>query len=334
MNMDKYNHRERVQMILAGETPDRFAASFWRHFYHLEHHAEGTIEAMVGFQKMFDWDFMKLNPRAEYHVQGWGQELDYSHHEHAKHTKKTFPVTSVDDWARIQPLPLSSPPLAEHLKVVAGIRKALGKELPILMTVFTPLSVAGRMVEDRQTLVDHLSNHPDKVEPALDAIGRTFAAFASELRNAGADGLFYATTHWASADLLTWKEYERFGVPFDLKVIEATEESALNLLHICASNNYLAQLSKLDYHSGMFNWDSCDPTNLPLDRAYDQFPHRTLVGGIDQNGWLKHSNPDEIKYQIDRLKGEHDSSRLIIGPGCSMPPEVPMENLRVIRDNL
>jgi len=332
--MDKYNHRERFQMILAGESPDRFAASFWRHFYHMEHHAEGTIEAMVGFQKMFDWDFMKLNPRAEYHVQGWGQELAYSHDEFTKHTKKNFSVTTPDDWARIKPLPLTSPPLAEHLKVVAGIRKAVGKELPILMTVFTPLSVAGRMVENRQTLVDHLRHHPDKVEPALAAIAATFALFAVELRNAGADGLFYATTHWASADMVTWEEYQRFGVPYDLKVIEAIDDEATNLLHVCASHNYLEELSRIDYRSHLFNWDSSDPTNLPLDKAYDRLPHHTLVGGVDQTGWLKLGNPEEIGHQIDRLEGEHDSSRLIIGPGCSMPPEVPMDNLRAIREKL
>lgn len=332
--MDKYSHRERCQMIMAGEPPDRFASSFWRHFYHMEHHAEGTIEAMVGFQKMFDWDFMKLNPRAEYHVQPWGQQLDYSHHEYTKHTKKNFPVTTVDDWANIRPLDMNSPALAEHLKVVAGIRKAVGKDLPILMTVFTPLSVAGRMVSDRQTLVDHLRSHPDKVVPVLEAICQTFTAYASELRNAGADGLFYATTHWASADLLTWEEYECFGVPYDLKVVEATEEDAINLLHVCASNNYLRKLARIGYNCQLVNWDSCDPTNVPLDIACDEIPGKTLVGSVDHSGWLKHSNPEEISYQIDKIKSDHDSSRLIIGPGCSIPPEVPMENLRAIRDRL
>jgi len=70
--MDKYSHRDRLEMILAGEKPDRFAASFWRHFFHMEHHAEGTAEAMVSFQKRFDWDFIKINPRADYHVEDRG----------------------------------------------------------------------------------------------------------------------------------------------------------------------------------------------------------------------------------------------------------------------
>jgi len=27
-------------MIIAGEKPDRHAASCWRHFFHMEHHAD------------------------------------------------------------------------------------------------------------------------------------------------------------------------------------------------------------------------------------------------------------------------------------------------------
>jgi uroporphyrinogen decarboxylase len=332
--MDKYSHRERLQLILAGEQPDRFAVSFWRHFYHMEHHAEGTAEAMLAFQKRFDWDFIKINPRAEYHVEDWGLQLEWSHDEFTKHKKLRYPVTTVDDWNRIEPLKLSAPVLAEHLHVVSLVHKGVGKEVPILMTVFTPLSIAGRMVPQQQTLVEHLRRHPDKVEQALRAITETFKEYVTELRNAGADGIFYATTHWASGDLLTWEEYRRFGVPYDLEVVKATEEDAINLLHVCASHNYLKELAEIDYHCRLYNWDSDDPTNLPLDRAYDLLKGKALVGGVDQRGWLLKSSADEVGAQIEKLKAKHDPSRLIIGPGCSIPPETPMENLQAIRDRL
>ncbi len=332
--MEKYSHRERIQMIIAGEKPDRFAASFWRHFFHMEHHADGTIESTVWFQKEFDWDFVKLNPRADYHTQGWGLHLEYSRKEFSKHIKSAFPISGIDDWSKIKTLPLTSPPLAEHLKVILNIRKQLGKELPILMTVFTPLAIAGRLVADRQTLMDHLRTDPEKVEPALQAITETFTAFVSECRNAGADGIFYATTHWASSDMMTMDEYRRFGVPYDLEVIRAAEYDALNLLHVCESNNYLRELCDLDYRCQLANWDCCDPTNLPMDLAVDQLKGMALVGGVDHNGWLLHARPQEIRYQIDRIKSDHDPSRLIIGPGCAIPPEVPMDNLRAIRERL
>ena len=78
-------------MIFAGEKPDRFAASFWRHFFHKEHHAEGTAEAMLDFQERFDWDFMKINPRADYHVEGWGLKQEWSPRRIQKTHQVQFP---------------------------------------------------------------------------------------------------------------------------------------------------------------------------------------------------------------------------------------------------
>jgi uroporphyrinogen decarboxylase len=332
--MESYSHRERIQMIIAGEEPDRYAASFWRHFFHMEHHAEGTAEAMLAFQKEFDWDFMKINPRADYHVEDWGLKQEWSHDEFKKHRKSNFPVKVADDWANLKPLSPTAGVLAEHLKVVSMIRKKSDRELPILMTVFTPLAIAGRMVEDDATLVEHIRKHPEKVHKGLRTITDTFKKFTSELRNAGADGLFYATTQWASADTITWDEYQEFGVPYDLEVIEAAEPDALNLLHVCSSSNYLKEIAALDYHAQLYNWDSDDPTNLPLDKADDLLKDKVMVGGVDRHGWLLHAQPDEIGYKIDMIKEAHSKTRLIIGPGCSIPPEVPFANLHAVREKL
>jgi len=332
--VEKYSHRDRLQVILAGQRPDRFAASFWRHFFHLEHTAEGTADAMHRFQKEFDWDFMKVNPRADYHVQDWGVKLRYSNKELENHVKLSFPISSAEDWADLRPLPLTAPVLAEHLKLVSLLRNRCGRDLPILMTVFTPLSVAGRMVADHQTLVSHMRSRPEQIHAALRVITDTFVKFVSELRNAGADGLFFATTHWASADLLTWEEYEEFGVPYDLDVVRAAEADAINLFHVCGSNNYLLRLAKLPYPAGMINWDSSDPTNLPLDKALELIPDKTLVGGVDYRGWLRRSRPDEMPHFIRELKRQFDPAKLIIAPGCAVEPGTDMNNLRAIRQQL
>jgi uroporphyrinogen decarboxylase len=172
------------------------------------------------------------------------------------------------------------------------------------------------------------------VEGALRAITETYRNYASELRNAGADGLFYATTHWASYDRLTWEEYQRFGVPWDLKVLEGTESDAINLLHVCASNNFLKELTKFDYRPQMVNWDTSDPTNPPLDMAYDIWKDAALVGGVDHTGWLLRSQPNEMPYFIDQLKRDHNPARVIIGPGCAVEPETNMDNLKAIRERL
>jgi uroporphyrinogen decarboxylase len=190
------------------------------------------------------------------------------------------------------------------------------------------------MVGDDNLLVEHLRHQPDKIHQALRAITDTFIKFVQELRHAGADGIFFATTQWASSNLITWNEYEEFGVPYDLEVIKATEKDALNLFHVCSSNNYLNQLAKIDYNCRMYNWDGDEPTNYPLDKCYDLLNGKTLVGGVDHSGWLLKSEPEEIPFQMQRIKKYLDPRRVIIGPGCSIAPEVSKENLRIIRDNL
>jgi uroporphyrinogen decarboxylase len=229
---------------------------------------------------------------------------------------------------------MSASVLAEHLRVVSMIRRKADRELPILMTVFTPLAIAGRMVEKRETLVEHFRKAPELVEMGLRAITETFTRFVSELRNAGADGLFFATTQWASSDTITWDEYQRFGIPYDLEIIRAAEADALNILHICHSNNFLQELAEQKYNIRLYNWDASDPTNLPLDKADSLMKDKIMIGGIDHNGWLLHSEPSEIRYKIDEIRERFKPNRLILGPGCSIPPEISFANLHAIRETL
>lgn len=63
---------ERLRAALKGQDVDRVPVSMWRHFFAKETSAESLAEAMIGFQSRFDWDFMKVNPRASYHVEDWG----------------------------------------------------------------------------------------------------------------------------------------------------------------------------------------------------------------------------------------------------------------------
>ena len=329
---NKYSHRERLEMILAGQRPDRAAASIWRHFYHREATGEMLVEAMLAYQQEYDWDFMKINPRASYHVEDWGNTLEWSTDELLNHRKLEFAVKTYDDWNKIDSLPPTSPVLGDHLRAIGAIRRRVGAELPLFMTVFSPLSVARYLVGDNEKLLHHLKAVPDRLLGALDRITETFERYAAEIRNAGADGLFFATTHWASATMLSRDEYEKFGRPFDLRVIRAAGGDALNLLHVCAGRNYLMEL--IDYPARLVNWDMHDPTNIPLDKGFDLAGDKVVVGGLDNNGWLRHSRPDEIRHEIARIKETTSGNKFIFGPGCTIRPDIPPENIRAVRDSL
>jgi uroporphyrinogen decarboxylase len=272
---DKYSHRERIEMIMAGETPDRFAASIWRHFFHLELSAENLAKAMLDYQDKYDWDFMKINPRASYHVEDWGCTLEWSDDESQRHRHIDYAVKGADDWLTLEVLSPESPVLAEHLMAIKRIKEKCDPELPLFMTVFTPLSIAHRLVGDENKMVEFIGQSSEDVLKGLETITRTFEKYAAEIRNAGADGLFFATTAWASSDLVLREQYDKFGRPFDLRILKAAGDDALNILHVCASNNYLMEL--LDYPAPLVNWDCSDPTNIPLDKSYAMIGDKTVL---------------------------------------------------------
>ena len=72
------NRRDRVWAALAGEPVDRPPVSFWGHVYHRESSARDLVDATLEFQRAYDWDWVKLNPRKHYHVEPWDVRYRYS----------------------------------------------------------------------------------------------------------------------------------------------------------------------------------------------------------------------------------------------------------------
>ena len=58
------NKIERVDAALKGAAVDRAPISFWGHSYLKEWSAEELAEAMLANYRTYDWDYMKVNPRA------------------------------------------------------------------------------------------------------------------------------------------------------------------------------------------------------------------------------------------------------------------------------
>ncbi len=329
---DKFSPRERLEMIIKGEKPDRFAASLWRHFFHLESSAEKMAEAMIDYQNRYNWDFMKINPRASFHTEDWGNTFDWSVDQFTNHKHIEYAINEPDDWDKIDILPPTAPVLADHLKAISIIRKKCGPDLPLLMTIFNPVGIARRLVGDRAKFMEQLHNFPEKVTGAIERITQTFENYVPEIINAGADGLFFATLDLASVNAMPYEQYNKFGRPYDLRTLKAAGNSALNLLHVCAGRNYLKALS--DYPVDMINWNNFDPTNINLEDSFEFMGDKTVVGGLDHLGWLLNGTPDDVKNEMNKIKEQMSGKRFIFGPGCTIDARIPHENIKAVIDNL
>lgn len=326
---DNSVHWERIRAAVHGQTPARVPYSFWRHFYDMETTAQGLAEAMVAWLRSYDFDFLKINPRAEYHAEAWDAKFQYSTDREVRHRRISYPIHSRHDWHRIQPLRPTHGSLGEQLQAVKLIARQLGPDRPIIETVFSPLSVAADLTESDEAMLTFLREDPDLVHGALQAIAETFAAFVTEVLNAGAHGIFFATTTWARKDILTLEEYNRFGRQYDLKVLAAASGASFNLLHVCGPRSYLVELS--DYPVHAINWAATEPSNPKLWQF--KAPGKASVGGIS-NKALTVTSPNTILAEAKELLKRTGGKGIIIAGDCSIPVNSRDTNLKALYDYL
>src|SRR5579885_3361473 len=98
------NKIERVNAAVRGQPVDRVPASVWGHDYLREWTPEGVAQAMLENYHAYDWDYMKFNPRASYHVEDWGAKLEPSGNANQGPRFISIPVQEAGDWRRLRPL--------------------------------------------------------------------------------------------------------------------------------------------------------------------------------------------------------------------------------------
>ena len=321
--------RERVWAALRGADLDRPPVSFWGHVYHRESSARELVDATLEQARAYDWDWIKLNPRKHYHVEPWGVSYRYSGRVNEKPTLAEWPVHEAKDWAKIDPVPHDRGALGEQIEAVRLLRRELGDDRPIVATVFTPLAVLAEMVEHPADLKQHMGSDPARVRRALEAVTTTYERLAPALLDAGADGIYFATTDWASRDVMSPAEYNEWGRPFDLRVLATARSAPFNVLHVCKRKNLLLELA--DYPVAAFSWDATDSTNPSLADGLARLPG-AVMGGISQEGALLDARPDAALAEFRRGLQSTHGRRWLVAPGCSIPPAVPASNLHAIAD--
>lgn len=325
---DKMTKSERVLATIQSKEVDRPAISMWRHFYKEEQSVNTLADALLAFQKRFDWDFLKVNPRANFMVEDWGVRNRYSADPFKAPDTTDWPVKKAADWDKIQPPDIHKGVLGQHLELLRLIAKGLKGQTPFIMTLFTPLSIAGRLTGSDEAMLKFMQEQPDTVHKVLDIVTETYTRFAKECLNIGAWGFFYATTHWGTYDRLTDAQYNEFGRPYDLKLLKSMSQGRFNVLHVCSSRNMLKALA--DYPVYAFNWDTQDPTNVWLKEGR-QITGKAVIGGIGHKTTLVKGTPKQVADEVGKAKKELGNKGWMVGTGCTYPPEAPEANVMAAR---
>lgn len=317
--------RERVYASLAGEDVDRVPVSAWWHDFPREWTAQSLAEASIEAYEAYGWDWVKLNPRATFYGEAWGAK--YEPNDDRQPTLASPAFTSAAEISKLRAVDMRKKELADQIESVKLVAKKLKGEAPLVQTVFSPLACLSIAAGSTRFIKRMIREEPDAVLTALDSITETMTAFSQACLKVGAEGIFFATVEWGSADVMSWDEYDRFARPYDLRVLEAIKDAPFNVLHVCQSNNHLMQM--LDYPVAAFNWATQDTTN-PSPAEVLSSTNGAVIGGASHDTVLPGGSPAEVVKEAHRSILESGSGRFLLSPGCAIPPTTPEKNLRAL----
>jgi uroporphyrinogen decarboxylase len=319
---------ERVNAAVRGEPVDRVPASLWGHSYLREWSPEDVAQAMLENYHAHDWDYMKFNPRASYHVEDWGAKLQPSGDANRGPGFTYTPVQEQGDWRRLRLLDPNRGALGEQLQALRLIRDDLKGQAYCIHTIFSPLSVAKYLVGNRfEPVQTSIEDNPGALRQALEVITETFIAYAQATLEAGASGIFYATTGWASTDRLKEDQYRAFGVDYDLRVIDAFKHASFNVLHNCGQRIMFDLLA--DYPMHAISWAANLPGNPDLAEGKTRTT-RAVMGGISEKTTLLNGSPQQVADEAHAALELTVGRRFLLAPGCSIPPAAPKANLEAV----
>ena len=307
------NHWERLDAAIAGKQIDHVPVSLWRHFPVIDHEPEGLAGAMVRWQQTYDFDLVKFMPSGTYGVEDWGAETAYLNSPIGTRTVTRFGLTAAEQWPDLPRLSPGEGRLGKEVKAIALAAEALKGEVPILQTLFSPLTIAVKLAGER-TFAD-LRRHPDLLEAGLLTIAATTIDFARACLAAGAHGLFFSTQvgTWRS---LNAAEHARFGATFDRRVLDAIAgDLRFTMLHLHGNDVMFDEL--LAYPANMVNWHD-RRGELSLADAAKKFGG-LLAGGLNEDITLPQGPAEAIAAEVRDAIAQTGGRRLMIAPGCVIP---------------
>ena len=319
MAQRQMTHWERIDAAVGGEEVDRTPVSMWRHHPVIDRDPVRLAEVMVQWQQRYDFDLVKFMPSGTYSVEDWGAMSEYRNAPNGTRIIAVPGITSIEQWGKLKRLSPTEGRMGLELHALRLAADALKSEVPVLQTVFSPLTSAFKLAGER--VFEHLRRAPDAFEEGLAVIAETTLGFVKESLRAGAHGVFFAT-QCATFNLLSAEEYRRFGTRYDRLVLDAVlGEARYVMLHMHGSRVMFEELK--GYPANIWNWHDRDG-ELSLSEGLSEFSGM-LVGGISEHRTLLTGTSADIKEEVREAVAQSKGRRLMIGPGCVLPMAIAPE---------
>ena len=236
-------------------------------------------------------------------------------------------VPDLESWHSLSLV--NSKALDDQIEAIRIVARELGPDIPVIQTVFSPITVGGYLVgKSKSRVVRELRKHPEVVRPALDKVAQALVDFSRRSVEAGAAGIFFAISGYASKDAMPEAVYRQLVLPYDFGMLDQLPRSAwFNTVHLCGSNLNFALAH--DLPAQVVSWSVHNEGNPSLVEG-KQISGRPVMGGLDQRSTLIYGPRPKIEAEARGAIAETGGRGLFLAPGCSVPPRVRDANLEAV----
>ncbi len=306
--MKSMTRLERFEAAVRGEEVDRLPASVWLHFASEHLPGRKVAELHVEFAKAYGWDYLKVMNDYRYPLPGLNE------------------VQRESDLQRFSPVGMTEQAFHEQLVCLRELRAAVGPDMPLIETLFNPLQTLVRATG--VNVAQLVFAHPQAGHNALDAITETLIEYIRQLQMLGVNGIFYSINGAVEPAKggLTDDQFAEFVAPYDLRILHAAE----GMTRVAHVHGFHLRFDRVaHYPVEAFSWSHLN--SAPALGEARKLTQAALMGGVNEVR-IAHQAPSEVMSDIRKSVQDAGARKLLIGPGCTVPPDTPAKLLRVVGD--
>lgn len=281
------------------------------------------VEGQVRTAEQFGFDYVNTMSDPAREAADCGATVEYFDQQ---------PVAIVEEHALLaektrlaslkSPDPLGGGRMHNAVKAVEALKQKVGREKLVEGWIEGPIAEAADL-RGINTLMLDLFDDPIFVRDLFAFVVEMELRFARAQIEAGADLIGIGD---AAASLIGPQFYQEFVWPYEKQLVEGIHALGGRVrLHICGNSRRLLEgMGKLG--CAIVDLDSL----APLAEARQKMgPDQVLLGNLNPVTVLRNGTPSEVAAAIAECHRQA-GPRFIVGAGCEVPRDTPIENLRAL----
>jgi uroporphyrinogen decarboxylase len=330
--MTAYSNRKRFEDTLQGRTEDRVpvfagtglwaAANFPEaSFSRIASDPDWILKAQLWARDVTGLDGLYPNADPLFIAEAFGCKVRFP---------ESGPIAeplglTLDTLEDVERLPLPNPRESERLPVVLEATRRLRESTldeAVLIGAFEGAFTNTCRVFEAERILRMIHKRPRVLEVLLDRVNEVLIEFGRALVDSGVNALFIPEPT-ASCAMISPLAFSRYVLP---RLRELTSRIDVPvILHICG---HTAPILPAMGESGaeIISLDQC----MDLSAARAALPGKILAGNVDPVTSLLLGNTEKVREDALGCLRKAGTSRFILMPGCAVPPNTPVGNLRAM----